>query len=389
MAKKYGLYTKITVAQRVVLFGAFVLVLVRRIGVPSPGESLYPLMVYSLPAAAYLLASMPSVAVAIRRQAEVQPLGMALLSLVPLVPVAVYMRAFLDFDPAGLLFSAVLILLPVACAILNVPQLRRADVSLGLITVALPLLLPYTPDSGIAAPAEPLTAFGVAMRVGAFLLPVALLIFTTPAQKQRLNFLFVCAALSLWYAVQFDALLEIPVAGDAEMSYFQLMVIPIFLYMLAAAGRFDRLGIAFRPTPRDVSLVTTNLVLLASVSVPVGLVTGFLVPAFRGPSLLEAGLQAISIFLLIGLPQEILFRGTLLTYLQDTLHLGAGIAIAVSAVIFGAAQLSGPADISWLFVMATLMGVFCARAFVSTGNVVAAGIVHTVARWVGWMLFGL
>lgn len=370
------------------LFAAFVGTLIRQIGMPSLNGALYPLMVYSLPAAAYLLASTPAVASTLRRYAESQPLGMALLALAPLVPVAAYARAAFDFDPAELLFGAVLIFLPAACAILNVPQLHRADVLLGLITVAVPLLLPYAPDSGVGAPSEPPTTFGIVMRFGAFLLPVALLVFTTREQKQRLNFLFVCAALSLWYAAQFRALPDLPIAGDVGVTYFQLAIIPIFLYVLATAGRFDRLGMSFQPTPRGVSVVTANLALLAAIGVPVGMVTGALVPAFQGPPPLDAAAQALSIFLLIALPQEILFRGVLLTYLQDVLRLNAGIAAIISAVLFGAAHLSGPADLGWPFILAVLTGVFCARAFLATRNVVAAGVVHTFARWVKWLLFG-
>lgn len=381
--------TLVDLGVRVALFAAFVGMLLRQVGASSFDESLYPLLVYSLPAAAYLLASTPAVAAAIRRQAESQPLGMALLALVPLVPVVAYARVALDdFDWAQLLFGGVLIFLPAACAILNVPQLRRADVSLGLVTVALPLLLPYVPDSGVRASAGPPATFDIVLRVGAFLLPVALLVFTTREQKQRLNFLFLCAVTSLWYSVQFGAFPELPIADRIDVTYYQLVIIPVFLYVLAVAGRFDRLGMMFNPTPRGVSVVATNLVLLAAIGVPLGLVTGALTPTFHGPPPLEAAAQALSIFLLIALPQEILFRGTLLTYLQDALHLDLRVAGIVSAVLFGAAQLSSSAGVSWLFVLAILTGAFCARVFLATQNVVAAAVVHGFARWVRWLLFG-
>jgi membrane protease YdiL (CAAX protease family) len=128
--------------------------------------------------------------------------------------------------------------------------------------------------------------------------------------------------------------------------------------------------------------------LLAAIGVPLGLVTGALVPAFQGPPPLEAAAQALSIFLMVALPQEILFRGALLTYLQDVLHLDAGVAAIISAVLFGAAHLSGPADLGWPFILAVVTGAFCARAFLATRNIVAAGVVHAFARWVRWLLFG-
>ncbi len=372
---------------RAVLFASFIGVLIQQLNALSLNQALYPLILYGLLAAAYLLASVPTVAAAIRRQAESQPLGMALLALVPLAPVMLYARTALNMELTGLLFIGALVFLPAACAILNVPQLRRADVSLGLITVALPLLLPYAPDSGISTSPESPTAFDIAMRLGAFLLPLALLLFTTHEQKQRLNFLFVCAVLSLWYAVQFRAFPALPIAHDTEVTYFQLAVIPLFLYVLAVAGRFDRLGMLFKPSPRGVSVVAANLALLAALGVPVGLVTGALAPAFQGPPLLEAATQALNIFLLVGLPQEILFRGTLLTYLQDALRLDAGVAAVISGILFGAAHAQNSAGFGWTFILATLAGIFCARAFLATRNVVAAGVVHTSARWVKWLLF--
>ncbi len=372
---------------RAVLFVLLIGVLIRQLNVLSLEQALYPLLLYGLPAAAYLLASVPTVAAAIRRQAESQPLGMALLALAPLAPVMLYAHVALNVELTGLLLIGALIFLPVACAILNVPRLRRADISLGLVTVAFPLLLPYAPDSGIGASPEPLTTFDIATRIGAFLLPLALLLFTTRQQKQQLNFLFVCAVLSLWYAWQFGAFPAFPIVHDVEVTYFQLAVIPLFLYVLAVAGRFDRLGMLFKPSPRSVSVAAANLALLAALGVPTGLVTGALVPAFQGPPPLEAATQALNIFLLVALPQEILFRGTLLPYLQDALRLDAGVAAVISSVLFGAAHAHNSAGISWTFILATLAGILCARAFLATRNIVAAGVVHACARWVRWLLF--
>ncbi|GIV85919.1 MAG: hypothetical protein KatS3mg052_2926 [Candidatus Roseilinea sp.] len=372
---------------RAALCASLIGVLIRQLNALSLDQALYPLMLYGSPAAAYLLASVPTVAAAIRRQAESQPLGMALLALAPFAPVMLYARVALNVELTGLLLIGALVFLPVACAILNVPRLRRADISLGLVTVALPLLLPYAPDSGIGATPEPLTTFDIAARIGAFLLPLALLLFTTRKQKQQLNFLFVCSVLSLWYAWQFGAFPAFPIAHDVGATYFQLAVIPLFLYVLAVAGRFDRLGMLFKPSPRSVSVAAANLALLAALGVPTGLATGALVPAFQGPPPLEAATQALNIFLLVALPQEILFRGTLLTYLQDALRLDAGVAAVISSVLFGVTHAHNSASVGWTFILATFAGIFCARVFLATRNIVAAGVVHAFARWARWLLF--
>jgi membrane protease YdiL (CAAX protease family) len=314
---------------------------------------------------------------------------MALAPLVLLLPVMVYARSVEDFDLTELLFSGVLLLLPTACAILNTAALRRSDISLGLITVALPLLLPFareTASDGVIQLLS-LTTMDVLMRVGAMLLPVALLLLTTREQKQRLHFLFACAVLSLWYSVEFSAFPNVEIDPAIETPYFSFALVPLFLYVLAVAGRFDRLGLSFQPSPRGLSVASSNLAVFAVIAIPLGLVTGFLTPAFAGPTPFEAVARALMIFLLVALPEEILFRGSILTYLEEALKLHPNVLIAITALIFGAAHLNNPPNAGWYFVMATLAGVFYARTFLMTRNVAAAAAVHATVNWVWWLLF--
>jgi hypothetical protein len=374
-------------AARIALFSVMMFALARQIGPTDVNGLIYPLLIYGLLAASYLLASVGSVAAEIRRQAEQQPLALALAPLILLLPLMAYARATEDFDLTEILFTGVLLLLPTTCAILNVAPLRRSDISLGLITVILPILLPFARETVSDGVVQPLTALDVLLRIGAAALPVLLLLLTTREQKTRLNFLFVCAVLSLWYAVEFAAFPQVSIESALEVTYFQLAVIPLFLYVLAVAGRFDRLGLSFQPTPRGLSVVTANFGLFAVLAIPLGLVTGFLTPTFAGPTLLEGAAQALLIFLLIALPAEILFRGTLLTQLEETLRLPAGVLIAITALIFGAAHLNNPPNAGWYAVLAALAGVFYARAFLATRNVAAAAVVHAAVNWVWWLLF--
>jgi membrane protease YdiL (CAAX protease family) len=374
-------------AARIALFGVLMFALARQVGPVDVNGLIYPLMIYGFLAAGYLLASVGSVATEIRRQAEQQPLALALAPLILLLPLMAYARATEDFDLTEILFTGVLVLLPTACAILNVAPLRRSDISLGLITVILPILLPFARETVSDGAMQPLTTLDVVLRIGAAALPALWLLLTTPEQKTRLNFLFVCAVLSVWYAVEFAAFPVVTIEPALEVTYFQLAVIPLFLYVLAVAGRFDRLGLSFQPTPRGLSVITANFGLFAALAIPLGLVTGFLTPNFAGPTLLEGAAQALLIFLLIALPAELLFRGALLTQLEETLRLPIGILIAITALIFGAAHLNNPPNAVWYAVLAGLAGVFYARTFLATRNVAAAAVVHTAVNWVWWLLF--
>jgi membrane protease YdiL (CAAX protease family) len=253
--------------------------------------------------------------------------------------------------------------------------------------VAIPLVLPLTRNESIGGTS-------VILRIGAFLLPVLLLLLTTRQHKQRLNFLFVCAVLALWYSVEFKAFPEFGLPGMAGtsgtgdgMPYFQLAVIPTFLYVLSVAGRFGGLGLSFKPSPRGLSIVATNLALFALIAVPLGLLARFLAPAFQWPGVLEALSSALTIYLFIALPEEILFRGTLFRYLEETMHWPEAVTIGVSAVIFGAAHLDNPPNVGWYFVLATIAGVFYARTYLATRNVGASATLHALVDWLWALIF--
>jgi membrane protease YdiL (CAAX protease family) len=172
-----------------------------------------------------------------------------------------------------------------------------------------------------------------------------------------------------------------------EIGYFHFAAIPLFLYVLAAGGRFDRLGMSFKPSPHGLSAVSVNFAIFAVVAVPIRLATGFLTPIFAGPTPIDAATRAVLTFLLVALPEEILFRGTLLTHFEDALQLPANVLIGLTSVIFGLAHLNNGPNVIWLVVLTTLAGVAYARTFLATRNVVAASVVHAAVNWVWWLLF--
>jgi len=365
---------------RLLLFSGLVIGLAWPAEAAPEGRALYAGMLIAIAGAAYLLASVEPVALWIHQRVKEYPLPVALLPVAWLALLYPYILSA-EQDPAEVLFFGVFLFLATAAAILNVPPLQRADISLGLILVAVPLVMPVIPDTPFSAQAHaaPLTA-----RAIAFLLPLALLLLTNTQQKQRLNLLFICAALALWYSAHFGALPTLPIGREAN-AFAQLTIPVAGLYMLAIAGRFDRLGLSFRLTPRQVSITASNAVLLAALYVPLGLVTSALVPSFSGPDLLEVLWRWLSIFLLQALPTEILLRGTLITYLQDDLQLSPLVAIAVSVV---ASVVVGWTSLSWLLALSAIAAVFYARIFLATRNVVASSVVHATLLWVLWLLFG-
>jgi membrane protease YdiL (CAAX protease family) len=361
------------------LWLALVLLAADQLGGQLSGEPLLSLIVFAALMAGFLLASLPPVARGIHQLAETEPVSMALIPLFALVPYALYGQLEGSLETASLLIAGILLFLPTAAAFINTPQLKRGDVSLGLITVATPLVLPLTRS-------EAIDATQTVLRLAAFALPVLLLILTSREQKQRLNFLFMCAVLSLWYAVEFDAFpsFRLPYLAEGP-EYFKLALLPIFLYVLAAAGRFDGLGLSFKPSARGLSIVASNLILAAAVIVPAGLISGYLVPGFSAPAPAEAALSFLAGYVFVALPEEALFRGVILHYLGDTLKLPVAAAVAVSALVFGAAHLNNPPDVGWYFALATAAGIFYARAYLETRNVAVSATLHAAVNWL-WAL---
>lgn len=344
-------------------------------------DAVLPVLVFAALLAGFVVLGTQPVAGAVHAFAESQPLAAAVAPLAVLVPAAVLSLRDGSLAWPDVLISAVMLFLPVSAALISRREVHRGDVWLGLVTAATPVLLPLARHGSFAVDDWPL-------RIGAVALPLVLLLFTTRAQRQRLNFLFACAVLSLWYAIEFGAFPDLPLSqGDFSIGYFHLAALPVFLYVLAVSQRFDRLGWSFTPSARGLSIVAANTALAAICIVPIGLVTNFLAPNPAGWTAPEAALRLLAIFLFVGLPEELLFRGAIHTYLDDTLQLGFNPTLALSSIVFGLAHLNNPGDVVWYAVLATIAGVFYARAFIFSRNIAPAAAVHTAVDWLWGLVF--
>lgn len=374
------------IADLLLRIGLFVAVLVA-LGVRFDGRSIdavgLPLVIVGTSVGVSLLLATPATSALVRAGAQRYPLLVGLGAALLALPSALLTPAKVEFDPADLIFGAALLLLPVGCAVLNTPELRRGDIGLGLSTTALPILLPLTRDARSPF-ALSLSAGDLALRLGAFLLPLAFVLLTTPRQKQRLNFLLLCAALSLWYGVKFGAFPDVPIDPAVDLNYFHAAAIVALLYALAAAGWLPGVGFQFHASARELGVAALGLMLIAAPTLGVGLLGGFLKPEMHQRSLAEALISAGGIYLFVALPEEVLFRGVLLRHLHTTLSLPALPALMISAVVFGGAHLNALADAGWRFALSVLAGFICGWVFLSTGKVTVSALVHAAVSWIGW-----
>jgi membrane protease YdiL (CAAX protease family) len=298
-------------------------------------------------------------------------IGFAILTLIAGSPNAVW----------DIVLAGAVLWLPTTLVVSNRESLTPLQAIIGLSILIVPLGLDAVSGS------QP-DATQVALRAGAFALPILLIALTTPEQKSRLSFWFITAVTFMWFAVEFGGLPDLSLsAADGAVPYMQLATIVLFLYLLVLAGRLPDLGFTFTLTRRDWIETGAHLALFAAIAIPIGLLTGFIRPAVVAPSSLLNGLgQGLAIFYFIALPEEILFRGTIHRYLERVLRWSPAATLALSSLIFGASHLNNPPDVGWYFVFATAAGVVYGRTYLRTGKVLPAAMVHLMVDWI-WSVF--
>lgn len=280
--------------------------------------------------------------------------------------------------------------LVVAGAILWVPTglIVRQQAALSPVQAVAGLTVLLVPLFGGVLFGGSLTSTDVALRLGAFALPALLLALTTRAQKSRLEFYFISAVLFIWYTVEFGAApgLRLPFTGGL-ISYMQLALIVLFLYLVTLAGRLPDLGYTFELNRKDWREVLINFALLAVIVLPLGLLTGFVRPSAALPSIAEIVGRGAAIFFFVALPEELLFRGVIHCYLERVLRWTPLATLSLSSIIFGAAHLDNPPNVGYYFILASIAGFFYGRTYLRTGKIVPAALVHLLIDWVWSVLF--
>ena len=106
----------------------------------------------------------------------------------------------------------------------------------------------------------------------------------------------------------------------------------------------------------------------------------------------------LAIFFFTAIPEELIFRGILQNLLAHTIRgrNAKWIALAISSVIFGLAHLNNPQaplvkihlfgieyPVPWVYIiLATIAGWFYGLAYIHTGSILAAALIHTMID--GW-----
>jgi membrane protease YdiL (CAAX protease family) len=188
------------------------------------------------------------------------------------------------------------------------------------------------------------------------------------------------AFLALWIPLNtrwYRDLGDLP--GDLDYGFFSLAVSTVALAGWASLRDIEQVGWRF-PKKEDLAIAGGALLVLAAVLIPVGLATGFLAkPHAPKHEALEIAAEALGLFVLVALPEEVLFRGVLDSGLQANLG-KPWLSLAISSGLFGLSHWPRSEKLDEKIAyccFASVAGAVYGLAFRRSRGLPAAVLVHT------------
>lgn len=246
------------------------------------------------------------------------------------------------------------------------------------------LWIPYQIYGAAADSLRPLPYLKLALYVT---VPVLIVLFTRRLSN-RYHWQEWLVALVLWLPLDFGWMTGVwpwPGGGLAH-GMSALVGTCLGMFCVVCLQGLDGVGYRWRWRALDWRVAAGYFALYAPVAIGLGLLTGFLQPAekFATPGALLP--MALGIFIFIGIPEELLFRGIIQNLLEKAIGRPA-LALGVASLIFGAAHLNNGPSPDWrYFLLATLAGLAYGRAYAKTRNLMAPALLHTLVD-VAWRGF--
>jgi len=288
--------------------------------------------------------------------------------------------------------------------------LARISARLGDWSIAL-FLLPFL----LAANLQP--ALPDLLRMVVYLAWPAFLLRIRPKSARPMGFFHILVVLSIWLPIEPDlfflllnlitpgidltasmspALFELPgitaaLAPDVDLPIALLTAVLLILYLFIIHHPLDDIGFTFKLGAKDLRRAITGLLAFFAVGLPVGMGMDFLRFEIEAVELSAALLSLLSGYLLIALPEEILFRGVIQNLLVKRFG-PASRALPLAAFIFGLAHLNNSTlrfDVpNWGYVlMATLAGLAYGWVWSRSKKVTTSAITHALVNFVWSTVF--
>lgn len=245
------------------------------------------------------------------------------------------------------------------------------------------LLVPY----GVYAAGTNTFTSLAALKLAAFVLAPACLLALFPRAALRLTWPDALAILALWLPLDLRLFLDIWTWPDAIGAYTMTVVLAVDLALLlfVAFRQLDGVGYRFQMGWKDLAAFGVNVAMCLALVVPFGIATRF-VRFDPSADPLSFVVSFLTILLTIALPEELLFRGLIQNLLQKTWG-HPGRALVITSVVFGLAHLNNGPHPDWRYAaLASVAGFFYGRAYLQSGGLMAAALVHASidAVWRGF-----
>ena len=197
------------------------------------------------------------------------------------------------------------------------------------------------------------------------------------------------AVLAIWLPFDFRLLENIWIWPEGQGAYGlqTVMAVDLAVLLFVLVRGIEGVGYRFQLSRDGARAVLVNFVLLSAIAVPLGLGIRFI--RYHPDPFDPVGLigSFLAIFLFIGIPEELLFRGLIQNFLDQWLGKG-WTSLLLASLVFGAAHLDNdqPPNVAYAL-MAAIAGIFYGRAFRRTGGLMAPAMVHALVDTVWRAVF--
>jgi len=180
--------------------------------------------------------------------------------------------------------------------------------------------------------------------------------------------------------------LQIRVPGGQHLSLAFLVGIDLALLLFLVVRPLRTFDVGVGLTGREIGLALGAVAALAVVAIPAGFGLGFLSIQSRWIGLSHGVARLFGLIVFVGLPEELLFRGTI----QEAFSRlwSPRIGLLLGSVVFGLVHLPKHAPpLNWRYaILATLAGLAYGWVYQKTGKLWAAALTHGSVDWI-WSMF--
>ena len=180
--------------------------------------------------------------------------------------------------------------------------------------------------------------------------------------------------------------LTIAVPGGMHLSLGPLVAVVLALFLLVIVHPLRTFDVGLGLTARQLGVAVGAVAVLAVAAIPLGFAIGFLSFQSRWLGITHGVLRLFGLVLFVGLPEEMLFRGTIQEAFSRIWNPRVG--LVLGSVVFGLLHLlKHPTHPNWGYgLLATAAGLTYGWVYQRTGRLAAAAVTHGAVDWI-WSMF--